>query len=366
MAIVTAHAYLVLATSLPYSNGLTSSYDYRRWAVYNTGIPPPGGSAALLKEASPTSSRVNVNPNYVNIPFHNYLSNPYFQQIDTQYPGLQLIHENPFLFIVNDFLTNDECDRIINKATAAENDSNNNNHNALLREQVGGGSVVRTSSGVVCVDDEVPTIRRKMSELTNVSDMRQLQHLKISRYRPGQHFSKHTDAWPTEGAPLNRGWGMEEDFFGDYRRPVAGCVSSRDVPNHNNYLTVLVYLNDVPSGRGGCTTFPNIGMHDGDGGESFYDSPTPMDSRSRPDGSPWDWEFGKKVAIHPQRGMALLHFPSLLPEWGGICDGNTFHLAEKPDEGYEKFVCQQFISSCPDWDVPDDSMPIGRVSHDTI
>lgn len=361
MKIYAAHTLLAVAAPLPSpSTGLTSPFVRHPWAAYNTGVPPPGGAGAVHPDEAAAPPKTAANPRYADLSFDNYLSSPYFHKINTQYPGLQLIHENPYIFVAHDFLTNDECERVIGKATAAEDGRPDNVNN--MREQVGGGSVVRTSGGVVCVDDEVPGVRRKMSELTNVPDQRQLQHLKISRYKTGQHFSKHTDAWPTEGAPVGRGWGFEEDFFGDHKRPVIGCVSSRNKPNHNNFLTVLVYLNDIPSGGGGCTTFPNLGIHGGD----FYDRPAPMDSRARPDGSPWDWDYGETLTIHPQKGMALLHFPSILPEWGGICDGNTFHQAEKPNLGHEKFVCQQFIASCPYWDVPDDSMPIGRVSYDTI
>ena len=62
-----------------------------------------------------------------------------------------------------------------------------------------------------------------------------------------------------------------------------------------------------------------------------------------------------------------MHFCSLLPEYGGLCDGNTFHADEPPAPGREKYVAQQFIASCGDWSVPDDSFPLmGRVSADTI
>mmetsp|Transcript_40536 Transcript_40536/g.79312 ORF Transcript_40536/g.79312 Transcript_40536/m.79312 type:complete len:341 (+) Transcript_40536:67-1089(+) len=322
---------------------------------FSNGLSSTGTEAKLLHASKYNSPRRVVNPRYPDFALDNYLANPYFQKINTDYPGLQLIHEKPFIFLVNDFFTDDECDRLINKAMEAG-----------LRRQIGGGSVVRTSNGVVCENEEVPTIRRKMADLTNISDLRQLQHLKVSRYSEGQEFSKHTDAWPTEGAPISRGWVFEDDFFGDRQRPVLGCVSSMNKPLHNNFMTSFVYLNDVPIDYGGCTSFPNIGLHTGKSGASFYDEPAPMDARRRSDGSEWDWDFGSTLKIHPQRGTAVLHFCSLLPEHGGLCDGNTFHRAEPPKPGHEKFVSQQFFSSCPFWDIPDDSLPFGRVSSDTI
>ena len=149
-----------------------------------------------------------------------------------------------------------------------------------LRPQIGGGAVVRTSNGVVCENDEVPTIRQKMCDLTRITDKQQLQHLKISRYIEGQQFSKHTDSWPTEGAPVSKGWVNEDDFFGDKKRPVQGCWSAMNQPDHNNFMTCLVYLNDIPQGKGGSTTFPNIGLHTGKNGQNFYEFPAPMEQGS--------------------------------------------------------------------------------------
>lgn len=297
-------------------------------------------------------SRYLKNPRYPDLLFDAYDKTDLFAKINLGYPGLQLIHERPYVFLVNNFFSHDECDRLITKL-----------HEGVGRPQLGGGSVVRTSSGVVCEHEEVPTIRRKMMELTNTAPA-QLQWLKISRYQAGQEFSKHTDAWVTEGAPLCRGWINEEDVFGDLKRQVSGCLHALNQPLHNNYMTVFVYLNDVE--QGGCTTFPNIGLHTGKAGSSFYDNPAPLDSRVRHDGTSWDWDFGVPLTISPEKGMAILHFCSLIPEKGGLCDGNTFHCAEPPAQGQEKYVSQQFFSSCSEWSLHYDSLPQGRVSADTI
>jgi hypothetical protein len=307
------------------------------------------------RQQQPATSSTR-NPRYPDLPFDTYLANPFFQKINTEYPGLQLIHTEPFVFIVNDFFTPDECSQLRDKAMQG-----------FLRPQIGGGTVVRTSSGVVCTHEEVPTLQDKMMALTNVPDRRQLQYLKVSRYLPGETFSKHTDAWPTEGAPISRGWVQAEDFFGENKREELGCLPAREQPNHNNLLTSFIYLNDVVTG--GCTSFPNIGLHTGKNGRNFYQEPVPMDSRRRPDGSTWDWEYRTEtepLRIIPEMGMAVLHFCSLLPEFGGLCDGNCFHEAEPPGQGEAKFVAQQFVASCNEWTIPDDSIPTGRVTWSTI
>jgi hypothetical protein len=297
------------------------------------------------------------NPKYPDLAFDKYLANPYFHKINTNYPGLQLIHEEPFVFIINDLLTENECSRLRQKAT----------NGTPLRPQIGGGSVVRTSLGVVCTNEEVPSIRTKMMDLIQVPDSRQLQPLKVSKYQEGQTFSKHTDAWPTDGAPIHKGWVEEPDFFGDALRNTDGCYPAKYQPNHNTILTTFVYLNTVEGS--GYTCFPNIGLHKGKHGKSFYTDPAPMDSHCRPNGQAWDWDYRdapEPLRMEPQLGMAVLHFCSTVPDHGGLCDGNVFHIAERPAAGKEKFVSQQFVSSCPEWTLPEDSLPYGRVTWDTI
>jgi len=317
------------------------------------------GLAKTWAPSSPfptTKTPPGQNSRYPSFTFEKYLENPYFHHINTAYPGLQLIQEEPFIFVINDFLSPDECARLKNKADQGG-----------LRPQVGGGMVERTSTGVVCTKDEVPTIQQKMMDLIHIHDLRKLQYLKVSKYQQGQTFSKHTDAWPTEGAPISKGWVNAQDFFGDEIRKTVGCLPALVQPNHNTLLTVFVYLNDVT--KGGCTVFPNIGLHTGRNDLNFYTHPSPMDSRQRQDGSPWDWEFraaSEPLKIVPQQGMAVLHFCSLLPEHGGITDGNCFHIAEPPAPGMEKYVSQQFVSSCTEWTLPEDSLPIGRVTWDNI
>ena len=40
---------------------------------------------------------------------------PWNVQINTDYPGLQLIHERPYIFIVNEFLNEVECNNLLAK-----------------------------------------------------------------------------------------------------------------------------------------------------------------------------------------------------------------------------------------------------------
>ena len=92
-------------------------------------------------------------------------------------------------------------------------------------------------------------------------------------------------------------------------------------------MTLFVYLNTCE--RGGATKFTHIGAHKGKDGGDFYEEPAPFNTRTNPDGTPFSWKSKhySEVAVQPERGLAVLHFPSMSPEYGGRGDGNTFHLA---------------------------------------
>lgn len=57
------------------------------------------GAAEELNEPAPM-----INPSYPNLPMGSYLNDKLFCKINTAYPGLQLVHEKPYIFIINNFL----------------------------------------------------------------------------------------------------------------------------------------------------------------------------------------------------------------------------------------------------------------------
>ena len=52
---------------------------------------------------------------YLSLPFDRYLEQHNFHHIDVTYPGVQLINEEPFIFVVHDFLSSAECASLIDK-----------------------------------------------------------------------------------------------------------------------------------------------------------------------------------------------------------------------------------------------------------
>ena len=117
------------------------------------------------------------------------------------------------------------------------------------------------------------------------------------------------------------------------------------------------YLHDV--GAGGRTVFPACGFHRGfregtplKASLDFYEDP--------------DWSKDcREIAVPPRRGAAVVHFPAALPAAGGRTDGNALHRAEPVLRG-EKYVLQQFVTSCGKWCVDSSSTAAGRLSAATL
>ena len=54
-------------------------------------------------------------------------------------------------------------------------------------------TIVRTSTTAIAENEELPTFRARISQLTNQRE-EQLQYTKITRYEKGQMFGEHLDA----------------------------------------------------------------------------------------------------------------------------------------------------------------------------
>lgn len=217
----------------------------------------------------------------------------------------------------------------------------------------------------MCENEEVTGFHSRIRELVNV-DQGQLQNLKISKYLTGQEFTVHTDAVVPHKSQCSK-----EDTFADVIQQSEGNHHCK--AGHNRFLTVFVYLNDC--NEGGSTTFPRIGLHYGLDGESFYDKPGPFNTTKDRNGDNYKAKAGTSTIdvaaycepplhIAPRRGLACIHFPSLIPELGGTTDGNVVHQSEPAVD--TKFICQQFIYSAADCGRDKNSLPSGRLSDVTL
>lgn len=205
--------------------------------------------------------------------------------INTNYPGLICIHKKPYIFLVDNFLTHNECDNIINNMK----DKN------MANAQVAGSNpnLIYRKCLSMSVYKHIPefylfeNVREKVTSLTNVNE-NQLEVINITRYLGNEnYFKSHDDAY-------EYGYGFEKGYTNDKK--------------NNRIITVIIYLNDVNTG--GETRFTDINLD-----------------------------------VKPKKGSALIFFPGYLPtskKNPGCRTDNTTHEALPPN-GEEKWILQQWI-----------------------
>jgi hypothetical protein len=162
---------------------------------------------------------------------------------------------------VNDFLSGDECERLLAKCSGIFIDSTFGN----------AAPARRTSQHIRIIKSETVGLQSRIARLTN-HDVRNMESGKLIRYEKGQEFTKHVDAFEFSDVVTVEDVNM-----------IDGSTPPKWV---NREISMFVYLNDVP--RGGETAFYN--------GNDVY------------------------MAIKPQRGLAVLFYNSLQPPSGVLPD----------------------------------------------
>lgn len=150
-----------------------------------------------------------------------------FHAIDESYPNVKKLHSNPDIYMVPDFLTSDECDRLTKKSSP-------HLMPCLVKTQES-GSVhldpnIRTSTNANIPRAEVPSITEKITKLINCSE-EQLEIYQVLKYERGQEFKPHTDG---------------------FDKPTTACGFFQS----GRIATLFTYLNDVE--KGGKTIFSKI------------------------------------------------------------------------------------------------------------
>lgn len=181
--------------------------------------------------------------------------NRYYYDFPRLNPELQVLHENPDIFSVPNFLTESECDQLIRKAEPHLIPCVTKNPKTGAVEQ----DPSRTSRNTNIPQVEVPTIVEKLAELTRCQP-EHLEVLQVLNYAPGQYFKPHTDGF-------------------------TGLISACGFEKSARLVTIFVYLNDVD--EGGQTRFGKLDLD-----------------------------------VKPQKGMAVVHFPTSLDFQE---DGRTEH-----------------------------------------
>jgi prolyl 4-hydroxylase len=154
---------------------------------------------------------------------------PVYNGVHPQYPGLQMLHANPPVFCVENFLTPYECDFLINAASDCFTPA------PVVGKGAGEVSSSRTSSTCYLAREDLPDYLRKVSLLTG-KPVEHCELPQVGRYLPTQQYLQHFDAF---------------DLSNEDGRRFAANGGQRTV-------TVLVYLNDVS--EGGQTAFPALNL----------------------------------------------------------------------------------------------------------
>jgi len=307
------------APSSPSAGGLSQSAG---------PILQPSQLAAMSLGEQPT--RQSSMTEYPHLSLDRYKMQLFFHRINTQYPGVQLVHEEPYILVVDKFLSDWECDELVKKIifSSEQKNSGSGAHGGAPQRDAD----TRTSMSVVARNTEVAGIRKRLAKLANV-DVRQLQPTKLTRYDTGQHFVEHTDA------TFNR---MNMDRFAE--RVAAGSVSAPR-PYDDRIVTIFVYLNDVT--KGGRTRFLSFGKD-----PVVYETILPALAKHLPveermaarEAAPAAAATrGGSLDVTPVKGRVVLHFPTARRELGCLPDYNAAHEGEEAID--PKFILQQFIWS---------------------
>ena len=154
---------------------------------------------------------------------------PIYNGINPNYPGAQMLHANPPIFAVENFLSPAECDFLIEAAGDALGPA------PVVGKGAGEVSASRTSSTCYLAREDLPEYLRKISLLTG-KPAEHCELPQVGRYLPSQQYLQHFDAF---------------DLSNEDGRRFASNGGQRTI-------TCLTYLNDVP--RGGATSFPNLNI----------------------------------------------------------------------------------------------------------
>jgi prolyl 4-hydroxylase len=188
---------------------------------------PPKKNKATEKSKK-TAKRTNEKSAAL-LPFtHPFYDFPRGRRDDDNPYQLQVLRTDPDIFVVPNFLSDSECDRLIQKARphlvpcvtknprtgAVEEDSSRTSRNANVPQL------------------EVPSIVDKLTELTNCTK-EQLEILQVLHYASGQYFEPHTDG-----------------FSG----PISACGFEESA----RLVTIFCYLNAVE--KGGATRFGDLDL----------------------------------------------------------------------------------------------------------
>ena len=192
-----------------------------------------------------TSTDTSNNPTNFQFPFYS---------INWEYPGLRYLHYDPDILVIDNFLTDQECDSILQQCESQLKP-------CVTRHPVTGEirqDPRRTSTNAELRQEDAPDIVEKLVQLTQAQHPSYFEKFQVLKYEAGQAFVPHTDGFP-------------------------GKTTAGGFEDSGRLITIFCYLKDVP--EGGETRFTKLSSEE----------PT-----------------GEALSIAPRKGMAVIHFPATI------------------------------------------------------
>ncbi|CEP00487.1 hypothetical protein PBRA_001541 [Plasmodiophora brassicae] len=195
----------------------------------------------------------------------------------------------PRVFVIEDFLSADECDHIVHLAASR------GMHRSLVKSTTVSTSWFGASSPVVVSDERTSTNTWLSATASNIVEnvfIRAFDLLKIPF--DADRWRQHCEDMQVLRYDVSQEYSQD-----DYFLPATTRYSRHVQSGHNRYATLLLYLNDVA--HGGETVFPRAHS-------TFIENGCPNSSSA--------------MKIQPKKGRAVLFF-SMRPD--GNLDQSALH-----------------------------------------
>ena len=214
-----------------------------------------------------------------------------FLRVAVDVPGVRVLNIDPPVLTVDDFLTHDECDALVDAARAS---------GEMKVSAVGGAENVNIRTSRTCTLNSPKLTDHPTKRAILAAAERLLPDLR------GLAASKHAFKVPTSGSPFSYELPQVAHYSGGEYFKTHEDAFPPDVAERKGYqrrATVLVYLNDVA--EGGATRFDKM-----------------------------------NIDVAPVKGKALLFFPGTK---ASAPDARTLHTATEATVGHEKWISQLWV-----------------------
>lgn len=151
---------------------------------------------------------------------------------------LTKLHDDPQIILIDNFLTNEECEHIIKIGDPLVKQSEVCGRNGSRPDKSRTSWTAHIGKKFINRDSKDPILMNVLEKAARFGkkDVKNIEPIQLVRYKPGQYFKSHYDYLDTRTSM--------------YRENVSR--------NGQREITFFVYLNDVPEGVGGETQFTKI------------------------------------------------------------------------------------------------------------